>query len=309
VPLAMPTSSEPVARPRRRLRWIARGWLPLLLLPPAAVALALAARWPRWAAMWALAAAIFAGCKWLTWRRSPTCGVPAWRQLAYLLAWPGMDAAPFLNPRLRPAGPGAGEWAFATVKLAAGLGLLFVAVRRMSPANPYWQGWVGMIGLVLCLHFGSFHLLSCAWRTIGVDARPLMNGPLVSVRLADFWGRRWNTAFRDLTHRFLFKPLTRQLCGRGALWVGFAASGLVHDAVISIPAGGGYGGPTVFFLLQALGLFVERSSVGRRVGLGSGWRGWLFTMACLLCPAPLLFHRPFVVGIIVPFMHAIGAAP
>jgi hypothetical protein len=31
-------------------------------------------------------------------------------------------------------------------------------------------------------------------------------------------------------------------------------------------------------------------------------------MAFLLLPAPLLFHRPFVTRIIVPFMHALGAA-
>ena len=43
------------------------------------------------------------------------------------------------------------------------------------------------------------------------------------------------------------------------------------------------------------------------VGLGAGWRGWLFTMLMLAIPAPLLFHPPFVVGIVVPFMQAIGA--
>ena len=259
--------------------------------------------------MWALAAVIYVALKWLTWRRTPRPDAPPWRHVCYLLAWPGMDAPAFLDVRLRPPRPTAGEWWFAAGKFAAGVGVLYGCVRLVPRSDPYRLGWVGMIGLGLCLHFGSFHLLSCAFRQIDVEARPLMGWPLASVRLADFWGRRWNTAFRDLTHRFLFRPLTRRLGGRAAVWAGFAVSGLVHDAVISLPAGGGYGGPTVFFLLQAAGLFAERSRAGRRLGLGSGVRGWLFTMAVLLLPAPLLFHRPFVVRIIVPFLHAIGAAP
>ena len=51
----------------------------------------------------------------------------------------------------------------------------------------------------------------------------------------------------------------------------------------------------------------ERSAFGRRMGLGHGWRGRLFALGVLLAPVGLLFHPPFVVGIIVPFMHAIGA--
>jgi hypothetical protein len=289
------------------IRWWT-GCLRLAVLPLAAILLS-PADWPPWAFLWLLAIAIYAACKWLTWGRLPADDAPAWKQLGYLLAWPGMDVAGFLrHPIANEVRPTLSEWLFAAGKLCFGLLLVF-GVARMVPAEvPYLVGWVGMVGLVFTLHFGLFHLLSCGWRTIGVNARPLMNWPIAATSVSDFWGRRWNTAFRDLTHRFLFRPLTPRLGARGALLAGFVASGLVHELVISLPAGGGYGGPTLFFLISGAALFVERSRFGRRLGLGRGAMGRLFAAAVLLAPVPLLFHWPFVERIVVPFLQAIGAA-
>lgn len=285
-----------------------QGWGPLVVLP-GAVVLLLPPGWPPWALMWLLAAAIFIGCKWLTWRRSAVRGVPPGRSLGYLLAWPGLDADSFLGGARSapPPRPARSEWLLALVKLAVGLLVLFGLARQVPPGQPYLVGWTGMVGLVLVLHFGTFHLVSCAWRWTGVAARPLMDWPLASTSLASFWGRRWNTAFRDLTHRFLFRPLTRWLSPAGAIVAGFAFSGVIHDVVISVPADGGYGGPTLFFLLQGAGVLAERSRAGRTLGLGGGGRGWLFTVTLLLVPAPLLFHWPFVTRVMVPFLQALEA--
>lgn len=295
-------------RPRRpAAAWLA-AWLPLLVAPWLVPLLA-PREWPRWLVMWLLAFVIFCGCKWLTYRATCRRKVPLWRQLGYLFAWPGLDASAFLKADARGpvVAPSLAEWLFALGKLAAGCGVLYGLVPIVPAAHPYLVGWVGMIGVVLVLHFGSFHLLSCAWRAAGVEARPLMNRPLAATSLADFWGTRWNTAFRDLTHRFLFRPLASWLGPRVAVVAGFAFSGVVHDVVISWPAGGGYGGPTGFFLLQGAGILAERSGVGRAAGLGRTWRGWLFVMAILLGPATLLFHRPFVIGIVIPFLATLGA--
>ena len=191
--------------------------------------------------------------------------------------------------------------------LALGVFLLFLAGRWIPEHYPYLVGWVGMVGVIMVLHFGSFHLLSCAWRHVGVDAKPLMNWPIAAVSISEFWGKRLNTAFRDLTHRFLFRPLTPRIGPRWAIFVGFIFSGVLHDIVISLPAAGGYGGPTLFFVVQGTAVFAERCSLGRRIGLGRGWRGWLFTMIVLVAPVYGLFHPPFVVGIVVPFLQALGA--
>ena len=229
------------------------------------------------------------------------------RHLGYLFAWPGLDAAAFLNPALQPPRPRSAKWLFASFKMLVGVIVLFGVVRLIPAEFPYLAGWLGMTGLALVLHFGIFHLLSCAWRRAGVEAKPLMDWPLAATSLADFWGRRWNTAFRDLTHRFLFRPFVRWFGPRWAVAAGFLFSGVVHEAVISLPAGGGYGGPTVFFAIQGLALLFERSRVGRRIGLGRGVRGRLFTGVVLLAPAVALFHPPFVLGIVVPFLAALGA--
>jgi D-alanyl-lipoteichoic acid acyltransferase DltB (MBOAT superfamily) len=247
--------------------------------------------------MWAIAVAVFALCKVLTWRagRQPAS---LGRNIAYFIVWPGLDAKAFLGPANAKA-PKSGEWVFAAFKLAFGAMVLWeVATEVLSPLV---RGWVGMLGLVFLLHFGAFHLLSCAWRAAGVQAKPLMNWPIAATSLGDFWGRRWNTAFRDLTFHLLFRPLARSLGARVGLAAGFLFSGLVHDLVISVPAGGGYGWPTLYFTIQGLGLLAERkmklSETANR----------LFAAVVLVAPAAGLFHEPFILNVIVPFLDVIGA--
>src|SRR5215469_9529609 len=63
--------------------------LPLLVLP--VVAFVLRSQLAPWVFMWEIAFALYAGCKWLTYREAARRGLlPALpRVLAYLLAWPG----------------------------------------------------------------------------------------------------------------------------------------------------------------------------------------------------------------------------
>lgn len=174
---------------------------------------------PPWLVMWAGAALIFFACKLFTLR-----GVRApWRRkAAFVVAWPGLDAPAFCTAPPPPK-PTAGEWLFALAKTAIGFTVVFAVTPQLDP--PLLHGWVGMVGIIFILHFGLFHLLSCGWRTAGVVAKPLMNWPVLATSLTDFWGRRWNTAFRDVTHRFLFRPLTGRLGGKAALAVGFCSAG------------------------------------------------------------------------------------
>jgi Membrane bound O-acyl transferase family len=285
-----------------------RGWVPIIVLPVGVLVLT-PVEWPRWVFMWLLSFVIFAGCKWLTWRRTPVPEAPWWRHAGYLFAWPGLNPKAFLSTARLPEKdrPQTREWINAAIRLLIGSGLFWGVSGWIPREQPILAGWVGMVGLILMLHFGAFHLLSCGWRSVGVDAQPLMKRPLASTSVSEFWGRRWNTAFRDFTHRFLFSPLKSWFGPRRAIFAGFVFSGLVHELVISVPAGGGYGWPTLFFGIQAVGMFAERSGAGRAIGLGQGWRGRMFAWFILALPALGLFHPPFVGNVIVPFMEALGA--
>jgi alginate O-acetyltransferase complex protein AlgI len=276
---------------------------------------------PAWAFMWLLAWNVYFAFKLVTWRRvADVTRVTTGCTLAYLFASPGMDAGAFLfsgkgaSPvisrgladRRESTGEGPMPLLRAVARVVAGTALLW-GVARLIPADlDIARGWVGLVATVLILHFGLVDVLAWFWRTRGIDAQPLMDAPLRSKSLAEFWGRRWNRGFHHLAETFVFNRVAA-LGPHAALAATFLASGLVHDLVISLPARGGYGLPTLYFLIQAIGVAFERSHFGRRLELRRGLRGRAFTLAILAAPLPMLFHGPFIDRVFIPFMHAIGA--
>jgi alginate O-acetyltransferase complex protein AlgI len=78
--------------------------------------------------------------------------------------------------------------------------------------------------------------------------------------------------------------------------------------VISLPARGGYGLPTIYFLIQGVALLVERSHFGRRLGLRRGLMGMAFGATVVLAPVPLLFPAPFIERVILPTIAALGVS-
>lgn len=291
-------------KPTRTARLIE--WLPLAVLPLGAVAASRILQ--PWAFMWILAISIYFGLKWLSWCTAQD-RIPhaAWRSAAYLLAWPGMDAESFLNADASVTPPRLREWLWAA--LVTGLGvILFWGVARLVPQEQaILRGWIGMLGLVLLLHFGTFQLVALFWQSFKVNATPIMFAPLRSESLSEFWGKRWNLGFRQLAHDLIFGPLHKTLGASAAGFLVFIVSGLIHDLVISVPARGGYGLPTGYFVFQGLGVLFERSSFGKRFGLRGGVRGWLLMAVFTAGPVFMLFHPPFVLRVIIPFMKWIHA--
>ena len=304
--------------PRRR--WPV--WIALIVFPP--VALLARNQVAPWQFMWLMTGAIFLGCKWLTFwsARRQIVYLRVGRALAYFFLWPGMDAEKFLR---RPAWEAHKTREQAVVSAAAeefsghvpdtagrmpalpfpsaigktllGVVLLFGVARSVDQA--LLAGWIGMIGIILILHFGLFHFLAIGCRAAGLNAEPIMEAPLRSKSVSEFWGRRWNGAFNRLALDFVFRPLARRQGIRIATMAAFLVSGLIHELVISLPAGGGYGLPTAYFFLQGAGILTERAL--------SQIRGQIFTIVITAVPAFWLFHPPFVHSVILPFMKAIRA--
>lgn len=279
---------------------LAQAWPALL----PALALALRPRIPEWGAMWLLGYSIFLAFKILTLRSLPSPPRPL-AGLAYATLWVGMDAERFLR---RPAAASSRrDWLLASLKTFLGVALVWGVARLAYPVHALLGGWTGIVGLGFILHFGGFHLLALAWQAAGFDAVHIMKSPLLARSVGDFWSARWNLAFRRLAHDYVFVPISRRAGARAAELAAFVFSGLLHEAVISVPARGGYGLPMLYFLIQWLGAGFERSPLGRRLGLRQGWRGRLFAWLVTAAPAFILFHPPFVLHVILPFLRAVGA--
>ena len=299
-----PGPRHPSRRPAPRPDDLAGRWAP----PGAwvAIALLIGPHVTPWTSMWLLAIAVFAACKWATWwpYRFHATATRA-RHAAFLLAYAGMDAEAFYLGPPAPA-PRTSEWLTTLARAFAGAASIAIAARVTVATHPIPSAWLAMTGLVLLLHFGVLDLLALACRARGISAQPLMRRPTAAKSLADFWGRRWNTGFRALAHEFIFETLRRTTTPNVASAAVFLASGLVHDLVISLPARGGYGLPTLYFLIQFAGLLLERTHALRRTFARHALLGRLFTIVVIVAPLPLLFHGHFVNHVILPFLTTPG---
>jgi hypothetical protein len=253
--------------------------------------------------MWLISGALFVGakvallrCNW-----SRLNGLQSRRDwatmLSFIALWPGMDVRAFI----RQAVVQVPLITRGLLNLMGGAMLIWGIARL--PNDPRWGAWVAMFGLGIALHGGVFTLFAAFWRSRGRDVKPLLDCPLMAASVTEFWSKRWNVAFRDLAHVLLFKPITKRWGARAASWSVFLASGFVHELVITVPARGGFGGPTAYFALQALGIWVERGCQCKR---GNPiWR--LRALAFLIVPLPLLFPPVFMERVAVPFFRFLHA--
>ena len=237
-------------------------------------------------------------------RRLPKGGL-----LLHLTVWPGIDPAPF---RQRRPGIEADAAVFfhgyRTLLLGAALGIATLLLSPRLPAEVV--GWAGLLALLLAVHGGYAQMLTYLLRAAGWNVGPLFDRPFRSRSLHDFWSRRWNLAFVEMGKFLFWTPLRRAFGPAGAVFGIFLASGLLHEAAISYPAGGGWGGPFLYFALQGALVLAERRLLRGEQRWNAAVRA-AWTWFWLLAPAPLLFPAPFREAFLVPLFrygHAVVAS-
>ncbi len=219
-------------------------------------------------------------------------GVARTSTISFLL-WPGMDPES-LAKRGEPND--ADAYPVARGLLSLYLGIATLLVTSLTPIPETVKGWLGLAGILMITHFGISVLLSSAFRLTGRAVRPLFDRPLAARTLNEFWTKRWNIAFVELDRRLFLPPLLRRFGFRWALLGVFLISGLLHEMAISYPAGGDWGLPTLYFLLQGILMLLER-----RLGL----RSRIFTWAAVLAPLPLVFTSAFRSTFVLPAIEGI----
>jgi hypothetical protein len=224
------------------------------------------------------------------------------RLVGFTGAWLGMDPRPFASPRTAPL-PGAAALIRRGLLQGALGALLVVAAKAawLTTGSRLAATLLLLPGLSLLVHFGLCNVLAGCWRNHGVACDALFRAPLASENLAEFWARRWNLAFSAMTSLAVYRPLAARLGRAPALMAGFALSGLLHELAISVPVGKGFGLPLVYFLLHGLLVLLERTLASSGLVL-AGWVGRCWTALWVLAPLPLLFHRPFLAGVVWPLI-------
>jgi membrane bound O-acyltransferase family protein len=231
-------------------------------------------------------------------RGLPAAGLGQWLAFA---SWPGMRASLFVRGPRELEGGGA--------LLRRGALRLALGVALVAGAWASWGAWgsrVGstallLLGLSLVLHFGICNLMAGFWRTRGVACRALFQAPLLAESLNEFWSRRWNLAFSEMTATAVYRPLSVPWGRAPALVAAFVFSGLLHELAISVPVQAGFGLPLAYFALHGGLCWLERVLAARGRGIG-GWVGRLWTVGWLVAPLPILFHPPFLRGVAWPLI-------
>lgn len=238
--------------------------------------------------------------------RYPSRGkLSLWQWLAFSLCWPGMDPQPFEQlGRKQKVTADRSLLYKGALSATSGLALLYLLAWLLDRhwLSPYIAGLLSFIPFIMIFHIGIGHIGVVLWAGLGIKVIPLMDAPWRSGQLGAFWGQRWNTAFIQMTRTTLFIPFARRRQPQAALLLSFLISGIFHEVALTLPAGGGYGRPLLYFILQAVLVLAER-----RYPCRSPLQQRLYTWLCLLLPFPLLLPPAFLREVILPLLQALPA--
>lgn len=257
--------------------------------------------------MFALITIVFMGMKVITAAveiRSRPFSLTFLQWLAFCFTWAGMRSEIFRTAGARPLSGANRMMVQGSLKIVAGALLVgishYLITFGMSTSFRYILiTSLLLIAFSLMLHFGVLAVSAGIWRYFGVDTYLLFNEPLKSGTLNEFWSRRWNIAFSEMTSIAVFRPLKQRVGAVPALLIAFIFSGVLHEMAISVPVNKGYGLPMAYFVIQGVAVTLEKCMIRNNL-LPAGNTGlnkiWLW--GCLVVPLPLLFHKFFIEEIV-----------
>jgi hypothetical protein len=226
--------------------------------------------------------------------------------LAFAIGWAGMRAKPFEALGNKAVPQALSLIGFGISRVAVGALLVWLAHQAVKwPLNAdaiyIVISAILLVGLSLILHFGLLGISAGAWRLLGVHTYVLFKQPVKAMSLTEFWSKRWNLAFSEMTSITIYRPLKSRVGNAAALMLAFLFSGLLHELALSVPVHSGYGLPLLYFFIQGLVVLIERALVGHKAAFlqHAVWaRVWV--LCWLVLPMPLLFHEQFMKQIVWP---------
>jgi hypothetical protein len=226
--------------------------------------------------------------------------------VAFAAGWAGMRPEPFKTLGA-PALPNAASMVKHGIsRVIVGAMLIFFA--RLIVAQRWDQSFtypivsiILLVGFSLILHFGLLSISAGMWRYSGANTYLLFKSPAKATSLTEFWSKRWNLAFSEMTSVAIFRPLKKHIGSPAALMAAFIFSGILHELALSLPVNSGYGLPLLYFIIQGAMVLTEKVMIMCKVKfLQNQFIARIWTIFWVVVPAPLLFHTEFIRAIVWP---------
>lgn len=227
----------------------------------------------------------------------------SWLRVVAFLIFPGLQPRLFL-PECKPTKDDVRP-TFLGLLINAVTGVIFAfAIPALLPESTplLVRVWSGLIGWAFLSLFVRFDVAVMIFRGLGFGVERFWHCPIASTSVAEFWGVRWNRLVSGFLREVVFLPLARRAGATAAMAVVFFYSGLYHET-FSFIAGGGYGLPMLYFLLQGAGVWIEGRRGFRRLLLRRPWLGRAWTFAVVVGPVALIINPWVVEGMVIPLLR------
>jgi hypothetical protein len=222
--------------------------------------------------------------------------------IAFSIGWFGMRPALFEKLPSPPKDLQTLMWKGLT-RIVIGFVLLYLShkVSEVSILNRFFVSQLLLLaGVSFILHFGILNISSASWRLAGVEVSELFRAPYKSTSLKEFWGKRWNLAFSEMTALIAYRPLREKVGPETAVILSFLLSGLLHEIAISFPVNAGYGLPMIYFSIHAAAMQAESKQAFVQRVISHPFWSHVWVMGLLIIPMPLLFHDAFMTNVLIP---------